>query len=83
MATATCKVPTDAWLRLKTACRQRGLKLYWVAAEAGMSYKTLWGRMNESPAHAPLTTADKHRLADVVGVSAVELFPELNDDLAP
>lgn len=68
---------TPEWLKLRELCQKRGRKLYWVAAQAGISYRTLFAKMNQEYGYA-WRQGEREAIAKAVDATMADIWPDLD-----
>lgn len=66
---------TPAWLALREACQRQGRKLWWVAQQAGMSYRTLHAKMNQQDGYI-WRPGERERIAAALSLTLADLWPD-------
>lgn len=66
---------TPEWEAFKGVCREKGIKLYWVAGQMQMSYSNLYNWLRRYPGY-PDTPEKRARLAEVLAVAESRIWPD-------
>lgn len=66
---------TPEWLAVREACQMQGRKLYWIAGEAGMSYRTFHAKMHRDAGYT-WRQGERERIAAALGKAVADIWPD-------